>query len=142
MLYWKEGKLNLSPYKVNYTQHGKQEVAYTDDKKWWEDFAEKWEHTTIQSFEDMEYTPGELQRYEEIKYMPEGHAEACKTYVKSGDFPEGINHALRHIQLQKENERLGIELSEREISEIVQGTQISELEIKLLEMEMGGMCNE
>ena len=101
MLFWKEGKLNLSPYKVNYTQHGKQEAAYTDDKKWWEDFAKKWEHTTIQSFEDMEYTPEELQRYEEIKYMPEGHADICAEYVKTGQFPNEPNHPLEGLEVKE-----------------------------------------
>lgn len=57
------------------------------------------------------------------------------------------------IQLEKENQQLGIELSEREIqeiiqgiaiyereiNEIVQGVQISDLEIQLLELQLGGM---
>lgn len=42
------------------------------------------------------------------------------------------------IRLEKENRQLGVELSEREIQEIAQGQQISNLEIKLLELQ-GGM---
>ena len=43
------------------------------------------------------------------------------------------------IRLEKENKQLGIEVSEREIQEIIQGQQISDLEIQLLELQMGGM---
>lgn len=38
----------------------------------------------------------------------------------------------------EENQQQGIELSEREIQEITQGQQISDLEIQLLELQ-GGM---
>ena len=52
------------------------------------------------------------------------------------------NERLRSIQssvnLEQENRQQGIELSEREIQEIVQGRQISDLEIQLLELQ-GGM---
>lgn len=49
----------------------------------------------------------------------------------------GVNK--NYQQLKKENEQLGIELSEREIQEIIQGIQISELEIQLLELQLGGV---
>lgn len=41
-------------------------------------------------------------------------------------------------RLEKENRQLGIELSEREINEIILGMQLSDLEIQLLELK-GGM---
>lgn len=43
------------------------------------------------------------------------------------------------LRLEKENKLLGIEISEREIQEIILGQQISELEIQLLELQIGGM---
>lgn len=42
------------------------------------------------------------------------------------------------LRLEKENKQLGVELSEREINEIMLGVQISDLEIQLLELK-GGM---
>lgn len=41
-------------------------------------------------------------------------------------------------ELEKEKQLLGVQMSEREIQEISQGQQISNLEIKLLELQ-GGM---
>lgn len=105
MLYWKDGQLNLCPHKVNYTQHGEQQEAYTDNKAWWENFAQQWDHTTIESFENVNYTAEQLQRYEEIKSMPEGHAAVCGKYVEDGSFPEG-SHPLENLQLKKENDHL------------------------------------
>lgn len=40
---------------------------------------------------------------------------------------------------KKEDIPLGIQLSEREIQEIIQGRQISDLEIQLLELQLGGI---
>ena len=39
----------------------------------------------------------------------------------------------------EENQQQGIELSEREIQEITQGQQISDLEIQLSELQLGGI---
>ena len=48
---------------------------------------------------------------------------------------EELRSKQSDLNLEQENQRLGVELSEREIQEIVQGQQISELEIMIL----GGM---
>ena len=40
-------------------------------------------------------------------------------------------------RLEKENKQLGVDLSEREINEIVFGIQLSDLEIQLLELKGG-----
>lgn len=40
-------------------------------------------------------------------------------------------------RLEKENKQLGVDLSEREINEIVLGIQLSDLEIQLLELKGG-----
>lgn len=40
-------------------------------------------------------------------------------------------------RLEKENKQLGVDLSEREINEIVFGMQLSDLEIQLLELKGG-----
>lgn len=47
---------------------------------------------------------------------------------------EELRSKQREIMLTQENQNLGVEVSEREINEIEQGQQISELEIKVLEL--------
>lgn len=53
------------------------------------------------------------------------------------------NERLRSIQssinLEQENRQQGIELSKREINEIIQGIEISDIEIRVLELELGGI---
>lgn len=45
------------------------------------------------------------------------------------------------LRLEKENRQLGVELSEREINEIILGREISNLEIQILEMK-GALLND
>ena len=148
MLYRKGGEWALCPFLVVYTQHGQEIEQYTHDKQWWLDFAEEWDHTEIQEFQNVEWSDEEKARLEDIKHIPEGFFSDCATYVKTGLFPDEVevedeeedggrqnNHPLQLLQRKKEAERLGIEVSEREINEIMQGIQLSEIEIKLL---MGG----
>ena len=136
MLYRKGNRWELCLYKVKFIQHGQNLEQYTHDKDWWIDFAEKWDHTEIVNFEDVVYKDEQLERHEEIKYIPEGFHGAVVDYVSVGLFPEGIQHQLRNVQLAKENEKQGQNLSEREIQEIIQGQQLSDLDIRLL---MGGL---
>ena len=52
---------------------------------------------------------------------------------------EELRSKESEIKLTQESVNLGIELSEREIQEITQGQQISDIEIQLLELQLGGM---
>lgn len=143
MLYRKSNQWELCPYKVRYIQHGKEIEQYTHDKQWWLEFEKKWKHTKIIEFIDVDYSNGEISRLEEIKHIPDGYGSICADYVKTGKFPGELkedgsdweNHPLQLLQLRKENERQGVELSEREINEIMQGIEISEMQIQLLELK-------
>ena len=53
--------------------------------------------------------------------------------------PKPETEREKMLSLEKENKQLGIEISEREIQEIIQGRQISDLEIQLLELQLGGV---
>ena len=131
----------LYPWKVRYRQHGQEiEQWALPSKQWWTDFAAKWEHTEIIEFVEIELTEEQLARASEIEQLPmdEGFREICIDYIMGGVFPEGINHPLRDLQIQKENQEQGIELSEREIQEIIQGQEISDLDIRVLTLETGG----
>ena len=141
MLVKNASKLKLYPWKVKYIQH-RQEIEQwaLPSKEWWIDFADKWEHTEIIEFVEIELTEEQLARASEIEQLPmdEGFREICIDYIMGGVFPEGINHPLRDLQIQKENQEQGIELSEREIQEIIQGQEISDLDIRVLTLETGG----
>jgi hypothetical protein len=140
LIFYKNGKWHICTEKVHYTQHGEEITQYvgSEGHDWWVDFEEKWEHTEIIEFIPVKPTAEQLQRLEEINELgiPDGFGTICSNYVREGIFPEDVNHPLRLLQLQKENELQGIELSEQEIENIEQGQQISELEIHLL---MGGI---
>ena len=140
MLYRNQGReWAICLYKVKYIQHGEELEQYTHDKQWWIDFADRWEHTEIVEFIDVAATDEQLARLEEIKHIPDGFGYECSQYVEFGVFPEGINHPLKTLQTTKENEQQGVSISEREINEIMQGMQISDLEIQLLELQLGGI---
>ena len=49
MVYKQNNELKLATTKVKYIQHSEEleQVIGEEGNKWWEDFAEKWEHTEI-----------------------------------------------------------------------------------------------
>lgn len=59
--------------------------------------------------------------------------------IEKENEPKPETEREKMLSLEKENKQLGIKISEREIQEIIQGQQISDLEIRLLELQMGGM---
>ena len=101
MLYFKDGQLNLCPHKVFYTQNGEEYEAYTNDKQWWENFAEQWDHTTINTFEDVVYSEAQVLRFEAIKHNPEGFADVCAMYVETGQFPSAPGHPLEPQEMKE-----------------------------------------
>lgn len=143
MVFYKNRRWHLCNEKVKYTQNGKEIEQYvgSEGHDWWEDFEQKHEHTEIIEFIPVEPTEEQLIRLEEINELniPDGFSDMVSNYVKDKIFPESFNHPLRKLQVYKENIQQGIELSEREIQEIIQGRQISDLEIQLLELQLGGI---
>ena len=142
MVFYKNGRWHLCNEKVKYMQNDKEITQYvgSEDKQWWLDFEEKWEHTEIIEFIPVEPTQEQVDRLEEINQLniPDGFGSTINSYVEKELFPEGYTHPLGNLKLQKENKELGIQMSEREIQEISQGQQISSLEIQMLELQ-GGM---
>ncbi len=102
------GYLRLYPWRVRYRQHGDViEQWALPSKEWWTDFAAKWEHAEILEFVEVELTEEQLERATEIEaiLMDEGHRSICIDYILNGNFPEGINHPLRNLQVYKEQQR-------------------------------------
>ena len=95
----------LYPWKVRYRQHGQEiEQWALPSKEWWTDFADRWEHTEIIEFVEVELIEEQLARVADIEEIPidEGFREMCIEYILDGVFPVGIEHPLRQLQIKKE----------------------------------------
>ena len=53
--------------------------------------------------------------------------------------PKPVSDKEKIAILNEQNNQLGVQISEREINEIVLGMQLSDLEIQILELQMGGI---
>ena len=102
LIFYKNG-WHLCNEKVRYIQHGEELIQYvmSEGHDWWIDFEEKWEHTEIIEFIEVEPTQEQLGRYNEILELniSEGFSGGLSEYVEFGVFPEGFNHVLRPIQI-------------------------------------------
>lgn len=109
MLYRDNEGLKLCTKKVIYAQRGEllESFITTEGVGWWNDFASKWDHTTIGEFQDIEYTQEQLDRFEEIKEI-KANEEDLLEYVLNGN----ITEALSPLMLKKTNEELVAKVDE------------------------------
>ena len=106
MLIKKGNRFELYPHKVKYIQRGEEYEQWAlPNKEWWTDFADRWEHTEIIEFVEVELTEEQQARYEQIKYdIPEAFREACIEYILDGKFPdEGVSCTITKLQMLKNN---------------------------------------
>lgn len=59
--------------------------------------------------------------------------------IEKENEPKPISEKEKIAILNEQNNQLGVQISEREINEIVLGMQLSDLEIQILELQMGGI---
>ena len=59
--------------------------------------------------------------------------------IEKENEPKPISDKEKIAILNEQNNQLGVQISEREINEIVLGMQLSDLEIQILELQMGGI---
>lgn len=59
--------------------------------------------------------------------------------IEKENEPKPISEKEKIAILNEQNNQLGVQISEREINEIVLGMQMSDLEIQILELQMGGI---
>lgn len=152
MLETVHGLLTFPEFKVVYKQHGEELETYTNDKQWWEAFARKWSHTEIIRFEDASFTEEQHQRLKEVEHIDEAFSHFAEEYALNGLFPDQlpedervVNHPLKELQLQKENEMIGQNQTSSDIKNIVLemdvanlGQQFTDMELRLLMKEMEG----
>lgn len=72
-------------------------------------------------YSDFSLTEEEENRFKEVRNLPEKVIGSAMEYIKTGVYPKEL-----------EVLKLGRELAEKEINEIIMGQQISELEIMIL----------
>ena len=108
MIIKKNNELRLSEQKVKYIQHGVEieQIVGEEGIQWWNDFAEKWEHTNIVEFINIEYTAEQLGRFEEIKELDIAD-NIANDYVMDGVVSDGVvSDGLGLFILKKENKDL------------------------------------
>lgn len=142
MIYRKGGRWALCPYVVTYRESGKEKEKHINDKSWWELTAEKHEHLEIIKFEDAEYSDKEKQRMKEAERVPAEFRSVAENYVKHGKFPNQLedeeqreDHPLRTLQLIKENQEQGQSLTDTELESMSHGQELTELDLRILELE-------
>ena len=133
MIYKSDGEYKFETHKVEFERNGKVESHYTHDLDYWNTFADKWGLT----LEIAEVSPAQaqIQRLQDVQYIDGAHEYACAKYVETGDFPDENNHALKDLQLRKQNESQGQAQAESELNSMLQGQWIADLELQLLNVE-------
>jgi hypothetical protein len=109
MLARKGSRWELYPHKVKYTQHNEEHEQWAlPNKEWWTAFADKWEHTEIIGFTEVELSEEQLKRFEEVSNMPEDFSDIYVEYILNGTFPNEFpnTHPFMVIKANKNNERL------------------------------------
>lgn len=138
MIYYKDNEYHIATELVKYIQHNEEIEQFIgqEGRQWWIDFETMWEHTEILSITEMVVPQEQLDRLEQVNQLslPDGFTTVIELYVKDGVFVDGVSHPLRAIELEQIITEQAIELSEREINEIMMGMQISDMEIQLLEL--------
>ena len=105
MIYRNKGEWKLCPKKVKYQRKDGEIIEeYTNKPEWYQNFAKKWEGFEVLEVTDAEFSQEEIGRLEKIKNMSEGHSEAVRKYVETGEFPEGMDLAelLRTREITKD----------------------------------------
>ena len=93
MIYRDKNVWKLCPKKVVYSRDGETFEEYTNIPILYTNFAKKWDNFEVIEIIDAEYTQEEKNRLEKVKHMSEGHGGAVIQYIKTGEFPEGMDMA-------------------------------------------------
>jgi hypothetical protein len=156
MIYYKNNTWNFHNFKVNFENRGNTEEKYTSDKDYWMNMENNNDNITNVAFQEFNPTETQLNRLEEINQqnVPEGFKPYLIRYINTGKLTkiEADEETGNEVELEVksnmefpmgkfknylENKQTNIDLSEREIREIEQGQELSELEIRILELEGG-----
>ncbi len=106
MLYKTHDGWRLPERTVIYTQNGQtiEQPVGEEGIEWWQQFADKWEHTEIIEFTELHYTDEQLARLGEVQNIGEGYTAECESYVIDGTIPDA--EPFKIIRLEKEKAEL------------------------------------
>lgn len=96
MLHYKQNRWQLCTHCITVTEHGERRTLTTGDLQWWQDFAQKWSHVTIDDVQELTITDNQLIRYEHVKYLPEDFGHLYAHYVEFGEILEDVELLPQH----------------------------------------------
>lgn len=104
---WNQWQIYL--FKVKGIRHGESfEQWAIPNKQWWIDFENKWDHTNVTGFEEIELTEEQIARYEEIKDMPEDFFDMYVGYILTSNTSDDVdlptNHPFQILRMKKKND--------------------------------------
>ena len=107
MIIYENGEYTPCTYKVTLQNNGVEDVHYTNFRTYWEDMVAKHDHLTNLNFEEVTFSAEQDARLQEISGLgiPQGFQAEVKEYVENGKFPEGYEHPLSDLKLNKEREQ-------------------------------------
>ena len=107
MIIYENGEYTPCTYKVTLQNNGVEDVHYTNFRTYWEDMVAKHDHLIDLSFEEISFTPEQDERLQEIAELdiPQGFQSQVREYVETGNFPDGYEHPLSDLKLNKEREQ-------------------------------------
>lgn len=106
MLYYKNNEWHICTEKIKYIQNGEELESYigAEGKQWWVDLN----GIEIVEFIEIEVTYDQIVRLEEVNQLNigDGFSSILSDYVIDNNFPNGVNHLLRNLQLERENKSI------------------------------------
>lgn len=104
MIIYENGEYTPCTYRVTLQNRGVEETHYANFRTYWEDMVAKHEYLTNLSFEEITFSAEQDARLQEISELniPQGFQAEVKEYVENGNFPEGYEHPLSDLKLNKE----------------------------------------
>lgn len=143
MVFYKNNEWHISNNKVRFTDGGIESTQYigSEGMGWWASLEKLHDDIKILEFISVDIESGQVERLKEINELgiKDGHSVVLSDYVGDGLFPSEVNHVLKDLENKKASISQGIELSDREINEVVMAMQISNIEIDVLELKLGGI---
>lgn len=107
MIIYENGEYTPCTYRVTLQNRGVKETHYANFRTYWEDMVAKHDNLTNLNFEEITYNAEQDARLQEISELdiPQGFQAEVREYVKNGNFPEGYEHPLSDLKLNKEREQ-------------------------------------
>lgn len=106
LIYHKDGQWHLCNERVKYIQNEEEilQPVGSEGHEWWINFGKLWKHTEIVEFVPIVPTKNQMVRFEEILQLNlvDGFGGEMSEYVENGIFPSGFSHALRPLQILKQ----------------------------------------